>query len=164
MIRLTSERRAHREGHFTTPDGADIYTQAWLPDGAPQAILLIVHGLGEHSGRYGNYVNYFVPRGYALYSFDTRGHGRSSGPRGHVERFDRYVEDIDRRAAEARDRIGRARRCLSSAHSLGSLMGLSYARAASRSLDGSHRDRHGAARCAGTAGVEAQSGHASSAA
>jgi acylglycerol lipase len=69
----------HREGHFTTPDGADIYTQTWLPDdapssGVPQAVILIVHGLGEHSGRYGNYVDYFVPRSYALYSFDTRGH------------------------------------------------------------------------------------------
>jgi alpha-beta hydrolase superfamily lysophospholipase len=117
----------HREGHFTTSDGADIYTQAWLPDNVPQAIVLIVHGLGEHSGRYGNYVDYFVPRGYALYSFDTRGHGRSSGPRGYVERFDRFVEDLDRRAAEARsDWPGTPLFVLG--HSLGSLMALSYAR------------------------------------
>jgi len=116
----------HREGHFTTPDGANIYTQAWLPDDKPQAIILIVHGLGEHSGRYANYVNYFVPRGYALYGFDTRGHGRSSGARGHVDRFDRYVEDVDRRAAQARsDWPGTPLFVL--AHSLGSLMGLSYA-------------------------------------
>jgi alpha-beta hydrolase superfamily lysophospholipase len=122
----------HIEGHFTTPDGANLYTQAWLPDdapssGVPQAIILIVHGLGDHSGRYGNYVNYFMPRGYALYSFDTRGHGRSSGTRGYVDRFDRYVEDVDRRAAEARsDWPGTPLFVL--AHSLGSLMGLSYAR------------------------------------
>jgi len=117
----------HRAGHFTTPDGANIYTQAWLPDDTPQAIILIVHGLGEHSGRYGNYVDYFVLRGYALYSFDTRGHGRSSGTRGHIDRFDRYVADIDRRAAAARsDWPGTPLFVL--AHSLGSLMGLSYAR------------------------------------
>jgi alpha-beta hydrolase superfamily lysophospholipase len=117
----------HREGHFTTPDRSNIYTQAWLPDDTPQAIMLIVHGLGEHSGRYGNYVDYFVPRGNALYSFDTRGHGRSSGPRGYVERFDRFVEDIDRRAAEARsDWPGTPLFILG--HSLGSLMALSYAR------------------------------------
>jgi alpha-beta hydrolase superfamily lysophospholipase len=116
-----------REGRFITPDGADIYTQAWLPEDAPQAIMLIVHGLGDHSGRYGNYVNYFVPRGYALYSFDTRGHGRSSGSRGHVDHFDQYIADIDRRAAEARsDWPGTPLFVL--AHSLGSLMGLSYAR------------------------------------
>ncbi len=117
----------HREDHFTTPDGAGIYTQAWLPDVKPQAIMLIVHGLGEHSGRYANYVNYFVPRGYALYGFDTRGHGRSSGARGHVDHFERYVDDVDRRAAQARsDWPGTPLFVL--AHSLGSLMGLSYAR------------------------------------
>jgi len=115
----------HRESHFTTPDGADIYTQAWLPDDTPQAIILIVHGLGEHSGRYSNYVDYFVPRGYALYGFDTRGHGRSSGGRGYVDRFDRYVEDIDQRAAEARtDWPGTSLFILG--HSLGALMVLSY--------------------------------------
>jgi alpha-beta hydrolase superfamily lysophospholipase len=115
----------HIEGRFTTPDGAGIYTQAWLPDAAPQASLLLVHGLGEHSGRYGNYVDYFVPRGYALYSFDTRGHGRSSGPRGHVDCFDCYVEDIERRAAEARaDWPGIPLFVLG--HSLGSLMVLIY--------------------------------------
>jgi len=117
----------HSENHFTTPDGSTIYTQAWLPDAKPKAIILIVHGLGEHSGRYGNYVDYFVPRGYALYGFDTRGHGRTSGPRGYVERFDRFVDDVDRRAAQARsDWPGKPLFVL--AHSLGSLMGLSYAR------------------------------------
>jgi len=117
----------HREGQFTTPGGSNIYTQAWLPDGAPQAIILIVHGLGEHSGRYGNYVDYFVPRGYALYIFDTRGHGRSSGTRGHIDHFDQYVEDLDRRAAEARsDWPGTPLFVLG--HSLGSLIALSYAR------------------------------------
>jgi alpha-beta hydrolase superfamily lysophospholipase len=116
-----------REGRFTAPDGADIYTQAWLPDNLPQAIILIAHGLGEHSGRYGNYADYFVPRGYALYSFDTRGHGRSNGPRGYVERFDRFVEDIDRRAAEARSEWP-STPLFVLGHSLGSLMALSYAR------------------------------------
>jgi alpha-beta hydrolase superfamily lysophospholipase len=117
----------HREGYLATPDGADLYTQAWLPDDSPQAVMLIVHGLGEHSGRYGNYVDYFVPRGYALYGFDTRGHGRTSGARGYVERFDRFVEDVDRLAAAARsDWPGTPLFVLG--HSLGSLMALSYAR------------------------------------
>lgn len=116
----------HSEDHFTTTDGATIYTQAWLPDSAPQAIMLIVHGLGEHSGRYGNYVDYFVPRDYALYSFDTRGHGRSTGTRGHIDRFDQYLADIDRRAAQARSDWPSAPLFILG-HSLGSLMVLSYA-------------------------------------
>jgi alpha-beta hydrolase superfamily lysophospholipase len=53
----------HSEDRFTTPDGIDLYTPAWLPDDQPQAILLIVHGLGDHSRRYTSYVDYFVPRG-----------------------------------------------------------------------------------------------------
>ena len=117
----------HREDHFTTPDRADIYTQAWLPDNQPQAILLIAHGLGDHSGRYGNHVDYFVPRGYALYGFDARGHGRSSGKRGYVDRFDHYVEDIDRRATEAQSDWPGTPLFLFG-HSLGSLMAVSYAR------------------------------------
>ncbi len=117
----------HSEDHFITPDGANIYIQAWLPATSPQAIILIVHGLGEHSGRYGNYVEYFVPRGYALYSLDIRGHGRSSGPRGYVERFDRFVDDVDQRATQARSDWP-STPLFVLAHSLGSLIGLSYAR------------------------------------
>jgi alpha-beta hydrolase superfamily lysophospholipase len=118
---------SHRESHFTASDGSNLYTQAWLPGDQPQAILLIAHGLGDHSGRYGNYVDYFVPRGYALYSLDARGHGRSSGMRGYIDRFDQYVEDLDRRAAAARsDWPGTPLFVLG--HSLGSLIALSYAR------------------------------------
>ena len=75
----------HCEGRFTTPDGAGIYTQAWLPDSTPQAVILIVHGLGEHSGRYGNYVNYFVPRGYTLWSGGGRGTAGCAPTRGFTQ-------------------------------------------------------------------------------
>jgi acylglycerol lipase len=83
----------HQEGTLTGPRGSRIYTQAWLPDSATaaKAVLLIVHGLGEHSGRYGNVVNYFLPRGYALYALDHYGHGRSEGQREYVERFSDYT-------------------------------------------------------------------------
>ncbi len=54
----------------------------------------LTHGHGEHSGRYGNVVNWFVPHGYAVYAFDLRGHGRSPGPRGHIDRWDVLREDL----------------------------------------------------------------------
>ncbi|HZY45055.1 MAG TPA: alpha/beta hydrolase, partial [Anaerolineae bacterium] len=66
----------HSEGKFTTADGIHIYTQQWVAD-QPIANIVIVHGLGDHSDRYKNYVDYFVPRGYSIYSFELRGHGRS---------------------------------------------------------------------------------------
>jgi alpha-beta hydrolase superfamily lysophospholipase len=84
----------HAEGKFTGSNKLNLYWQSWIPDGAPVAVLLVVHGLAEHSGRYTNPVNYFVPKGYAVYSFDLAGHGKSDGKRGYVERFTNYVDDV----------------------------------------------------------------------
>jgi alpha-beta hydrolase superfamily lysophospholipase len=84
----------HQQGHFQGLDNLDIYYQAWLPDEAPRAVLLVIHGLAEHGGRYGNVMDYFVPRGYAIYALDHRGHGRSQGRPVYVERFDDYLDDL----------------------------------------------------------------------
>ncbi len=83
-----------QEGTFSGYGGSELYYQCWQPESRPKAILAITHGHGEHSGRYGNVVNWFVPRGYAVYAFDLRGHGRSAGPRGHIERWDEFREDL----------------------------------------------------------------------
>ncbi|MBN2085812.1 MAG: lysophospholipase [Anaerolineales bacterium] len=71
-----------------------MYYQAWLPAGAPKAVLVVAHGLGSHSGRYGNIVHYLVPRGIAVYGFDQIGHGKSEGARGMVERFGDFTETL----------------------------------------------------------------------
>lgn len=81
----------HAEGRFQTPRGANINYQHWQPEVAPKAILFIVHGLAEHSGRYMNIVNYFVPRGYAVYGLDHIGHGKSDGTRVYLERFSDFT-------------------------------------------------------------------------
>lgn len=85
----------HTEGKFRGHNRINIYYQCWRPDGEPRAILLVVHGMAEHSGRYTNLVNYFVPRGYAVYGFDHQGHGKSEGLRGYVERFSDYLNDLE---------------------------------------------------------------------
>ncbi len=77
----------HAEGNFKGVRDANIYYQNWLPDGEVKAVLLVVHGLGEHCGRYMNVVNHFVPRGYAVYGLDNIGHGRSDGQREFVDKF-----------------------------------------------------------------------------
>ncbi|MCB0158128.1 MAG: lysophospholipase [Caldilineaceae bacterium] len=84
----------HLEGTFKGVRNADIYDQAWLPDGEVKAVILIVHGIGEHSGRYTNHVNYFVPRGYAIYALDHLGHGKSDGEREVIERFSDYTDTL----------------------------------------------------------------------
>jgi len=84
----------HREGIITGLKNLDLYYQCWLPEGEPRAVLLVVPGLAEHTGRYTNLVDYFVPRGYAVYGLDHCGHGRSEGLRCHVERFSDYLDDL----------------------------------------------------------------------
>lgn len=75
----------HTEGKFKTVAGASIYYQSWRPEGKPKAILLVVHGLAEHCGRYMNVVNHFVPRGYAVFGLDLPGHGKSDGTRVYAD-------------------------------------------------------------------------------
>ena len=65
----------HTESSFKGLKDFKIYYQSWMPDKSPKAILMVSHGFGEHSGRYGNLVKQLVPAGYAIYALDHRGHG-----------------------------------------------------------------------------------------
>jgi len=85
----------HTEGHFEGLKGLKLYYQGWQPDQNPKAVLLILHGLAEHSGRYKNVVDYFIPLGYAVYGYDQRGHGKSPGARCYVDRFQDLVVDLN---------------------------------------------------------------------
>ena len=84
----------HNEGTFQGVGGLELYYQRWRPRGEPRAILAIVHGFGEHSGRYMNVVSHLLPCGYAVYGFDNRGHGRSPGQRGHINEWGEYRGDV----------------------------------------------------------------------
>ncbi len=83
------------KGEFTGEAGVNIHWQAWLPDDAPKAVIVVAHGFGEHIGRYGNVVDAVVPHGYAVYGPDHRGHGRSGGTRAFIDRFDYLLNDLD---------------------------------------------------------------------
>ena len=84
----------HLEGNFNDSRGTEIYYQYWLPEGDVKAVILIVHGLAAHSGRYMNVVNHFVPLGYAVYGMDHSGHGRSGGTKSYIDSFDHYLDAL----------------------------------------------------------------------
>lgn len=85
----------HQEGYLTIAHGPRLYSQAWRPDGPPHAVVLLRHGVADHSGRYPHVVAMLVRRGYAVCAHDFRGHGRSDGPRLDVDAFDDFVRDLE---------------------------------------------------------------------
>lgn len=116
----------HTTGSFRGLGGLRIFTRCWLPDGNPRGVVIVVHGYGEHSGRYAHVACAMVERGYAVYALDHRGHGQSEGTRVQVERFDDYVTDLrtyfeEVRAAQPGLPI------FVYGHSMGSLIGLLFA-------------------------------------
>jgi acylglycerol lipase len=85
---------AHSEGNFVTPDALTIYHEAWLPDGDPKAVVILLHGLAEHSGRYTHVAKALTDAGYAVHALDHRGHGKSDGKRTYVKSYADYQRDI----------------------------------------------------------------------
>ncbi len=90
------------EGFLAGHGGQRIFWQTWSPEGAPGAVVVIVHGASEHSGRYDYVARALVDDGYAVYALDHRGHGRSDGPRAVIDRLARAVADVDRLVAQVR--------------------------------------------------------------
>src|SRR5690554_823897 len=78
---------------FKNSAGYDIYQHHWLPEGPAKAQVFIIHGLGEHGGRYNDIAHYLCTQGFRCHALDHQGHGRSAGRRGHIDRFGRFVDD-----------------------------------------------------------------------
>ncbi len=117
----------HSEGKFTGFGGLELFTQSWLPDGPAKAAVVLVHGLGEYSGRYPHVVNHLVLHGYAIYSFDHRGHGRSAQKLGaHINSWEEYRGDV-RAFIQFVRRQTADRPLFLMGHSMGGLIVLEYA-------------------------------------
>jgi alpha-beta hydrolase superfamily lysophospholipase len=91
------------------PDGTATFVRTWpLPDGvARRGSIVLVHGLGEHSGRYGHVADRLTALGLEARGYDLRGHGRSEGARGSIPHDDALLEDL-RAVFDDADRRGRA--------------------------------------------------------
>lgn len=78
---------------FTTADNFDIFEQTWPCDNA-KGVVIITHGIAEHSGRYGHVAMALAKAGYTTIGFDLRGHGKSSGKRNYINSFQDYLSDL----------------------------------------------------------------------
>ena len=78
---------------LTMADGQSLFIRDW-PCASARGAVLIVHGLGEHSGRYERLAQWFHARGYAVRSYDQRGHGHTVGQRGALRHEDDLLADL----------------------------------------------------------------------
>lgn len=109
-----------------TADGLDLFLRRWQAEGVQHRwTFVVVHGHGEHSGRYQHLAEWFTPLGATVYALDLRGHGRSGGQRGHAPSLEALLNDIDLV-------VNRARResdgpVVLIGHSFGGLLAIAYA-------------------------------------
>ena len=114
------------DGCVTTSDGLVLRFRQWSLQGATKARVVIVHGVAEHSGRYGHVARRLADAGYEVVAYDQRGHGRSEGRRVSVDSFARYSDDLETiRRLDNRPRVARPTFLIG--HSMGGTVALAHA-------------------------------------
>lgn len=99
----------HFETHWKSNDDLNLYAQGWEPEEKPpEAVVCLVHGLGEHTSRYVHVAEVITGGGFALMGADLRGHGRSGGKAGHFPSIESVMQDIDILLEQARKRYPNA--------------------------------------------------------
>lgn len=116
---------SHIEKYFTSKDNLQLYLQVWETEKTSKALVCLVHGLGEHSGRYAHVAAALNDAGYHLAAFDLRGHGKSQGQRGHSPSIDCFNDDIAGFVIQVSQMYPNLP-CFIYAHSLGGLLGLNF--------------------------------------
>jgi acylglycerol lipase len=106
------------------PGGFRLFVQSWAPD-VPKAVVVLIHGFAEHSGRHESAALHLASEGYAVQSFDLRGHGRSQGKRCFVRAFDEYLDDTEALVLRA-ERSWPGKQVFLVAQSLGGLIASLY--------------------------------------
>lgn len=114
----------HELNFFMSSDGLKIMTEHWLPK-EYKAIVVLVHGYGEHSGRYRHVIKALTNANYAVFTLDHRGHGQSEGLRAYFDSFDQPVNDLKDYVNSIRDDHDEATMFMLG-HSMGGLITLAY--------------------------------------
>jgi len=124
----------HDEGSFEGIGGEKIFFQFFKPK-AYRNVVIYVHSMGDHSGRYLFPLEYFIDRKIAFYGLDHRGHGKSSGKRGHIDLFSDYLNDLSTFVNIVRKREG-DKRLFMLGHGLGGLIAVRYIEEYPNSING----------------------------
>lgn len=82
-------------------NGVGLYGKSWLPEIPPDAVVCVVHGLGEHCGRYEHFAEPFTSQNIGIFTLDLRSHGRSEGKRG-AGTINSYLKDVQELVVTAR--------------------------------------------------------------
>jgi alpha-beta hydrolase superfamily lysophospholipase len=122
-------------GEFEGSDGVKIFYRHYQAE-PERARLVIAHGLGEHSGRYGNVIERVFPKGISVWVPDHRGHGQSNGKRGHVLNFVQYLADLRLTVELAKKDMLGEMPCFLLGHSMGGLIALYFAQRYPELIDG----------------------------
>ncbi len=132
MVELVAE-----ESSFLNNDGNSIFWRKWLPKNSDiKAVIMMIHGLNEHSGRYINVASEITPKGYPVYALDHRGHGNSAGRRSYVKRFEKFFEDIRIFYTDIVKNESKGKPVFIIGHSMGSFITLNYTRLYQEGLSG----------------------------
>lgn len=116
---------SHDEFERKAFDGLSLYFQSWQTEQNQKGVICLVHGLGEHCGRYEHWATLLNQAGYSVLTYDLRGHGKSGGIRGHISSFNEYLNDTDLLLKEAEARFPGSPHFLYG-HSLGALILSNY--------------------------------------
>lgn len=113
------------EGFFSARDNTRLYWQSVMPAAEPGSFVGLVHGFGDHSGRYRRFTDALVADGHGVMAFDYRGHGKADGRRGYCAKWTDYVDDLEVFWARLRG-VAQGKPTFLLAHSHGALMALHW--------------------------------------
>jgi len=130
----TAAEARQDEGFLPSRDGIRLYWQRYTPP-SPRAVVAVLPGGGDHSGRYPGLTSALVKAGFAVALVDFRGHGQSDGRRWHVDSFQDYVDDAHAFVGKTRSEAG-GRKVFVIGHSQGGLIAATWGLAPGRGVAG----------------------------
>jgi alpha-beta hydrolase superfamily lysophospholipase len=92
-----------RDFYWKSFDGVNVFSTEWKTNGKPRAAIALIHGLGEHIGRYQHVAEFMCNHGFTLTGFDLRGHGKTEGVRGHAPSYQAIMSDIHQNIKNIQD-------------------------------------------------------------